>query len=317
MDQTTSISPAHRQTRPISPQTMCRSMKQEETTIHLRQKIRKLQQANRRAVLKIANMDKVIRELRQTKNLSEPQINDLITITGPNKEILKRQIINQKSNCPQLPYSDELKAFALTLHFYSPRAYCYVRSVFDSCLPNPTYLRSWYSKCDGDPGFTEESFKSIRALATNSCRPIYVNMVFDEMAIKSLVEYNVSSGTSSSHSGYVDMGFGIKSDEQNLASQVLVFILTCINMNWKVPIGYFLVKGTGAEMKASLVRTALVLCQEANIHVVGLTFDGAKENLSMARILGCNFDDLNNLRTNFNFAGPTVCYIYYLMLATI
>lgn len=40
-------------------------------------------------------------------------------------------------------YSDEVKEFALTLYFYSPKAYRYVRSIIP--LPNPSLLRKWSS----------------------------------------------------------------------------------------------------------------------------------------------------------------------------
>jgi len=41
--------------------------------------------------------------------------------------------------------SPELRAFALTLNFYSAAAYKYVRQVFNNCLPHPSTLRKWYA----------------------------------------------------------------------------------------------------------------------------------------------------------------------------
>lgn len=72
------------------------------------------------------------------------------------------------------------------------------------------------------------------------------------MAIKADFRYN-----NDKTDGYVDMGFGMATDSDEIATQALVFMLTCINMNWKVPIGYFLISGIGAEEKARLVQTAL------------------------------------------------------------
>jgi hypothetical protein len=70
-------------------------------------------------------------------------------------ELLKRKLT---SNSRQ-PYSDDLRSFALTLHFYSPKAYEYVRSSFAMALPNPSTLRLWCSAVNGKPGFTIESFE--------------------------------------------------------------------------------------------------------------------------------------------------------------
>lgn len=55
----------------------------------------------------------------------------------------------------------ELKKFALTLHFYSPSAYDYVRNIFSKRLPHVSTLRKWYSTINGLPGFSSESFKAI------------------------------------------------------------------------------------------------------------------------------------------------------------
>lgn len=58
-------------------------------------------------------------------------------------------------------YSEELKAFAMTLQFYSSNAYDYVRETFDLALPHPQQIRSWYTEVDGDPGFTQTPFEAL------------------------------------------------------------------------------------------------------------------------------------------------------------
>lgn len=40
-------------------------------------------------------------------------------------------------------YPSELKTFALTLNFYSPKAYSYVRMTFPNMLPHPRTLQKW------------------------------------------------------------------------------------------------------------------------------------------------------------------------------
>lgn len=71
-----------------------------------------------------------------------------------------------------------------------------------------------------------------------------------------------------------------------VAKEALVFMLTCINGPWKIPVGYFLINGITAEQKASLVRQALNLIEESGVNVISLTFDGCPANFSMARLLG-------------------------------
>ena len=51
-------------------------------------------------------------------------------------------------------YSDEIKEFALTLHFYSPRAYKFVRKALH--LPHPATIRSRCVNISCQPGFLEK-----------------------------------------------------------------------------------------------------------------------------------------------------------------
>lgn len=128
-------------------------------------------------------MDTIINSLRKSSQLSLVQLEALDSICGINRDLIQRQLRMKKSK-KILPYSGDLKAFALTLHYYSPAAYRFVRDSFDSCLPHPDHLKKWYTKIDGSPQFTEESFKAIKSVTAKSNKPILVNLVFDEMAIK-------------------------------------------------------------------------------------------------------------------------------------
>lgn len=76
-----------------------------------------------------------------------------------------------------------------------------------------------------------------------------------------------------------------------VATEALVFMLTCLNSSWKLPIGYFLVNGVTAEQKASLVKTCIDLVSEYGVDIVAVTFDGCPTNFSMARVLGCQLDN--------------------------
>jgi len=40
--------------------------------------------------------------------------------------------------------------------------------------------------------------------------------------------------------GRVEMGSGIDNDSLEVAKECLVFLVVCVNKNWKLPIGYFL-----------------------------------------------------------------------------
>ena len=57
-------------------------------------------------------------------------------------------------------FSTEQRQFATTLHYYSPAAYQYLRRHF-KLLPSPRTIRDWLSSFNGQPGYTEQSFKTI------------------------------------------------------------------------------------------------------------------------------------------------------------
>ena len=48
-------------------------------------------------------------------------------------------------------YPEETKEFAISLHFYIPRAKKFVRKSLN--LPHPSTLRAWSSNIECDPGF--------------------------------------------------------------------------------------------------------------------------------------------------------------------
>jgi len=192
-------------------------------------------------------------------------------------------------------YSPQLRCFALTLHYYSPRAYEFVRDTFKSCLPHPKTLISWYRSVDGEPGFTAEAFQAIKEKAAVTKQKIVFSLVIDEMAIRKKLEFDGKRWH-----GHVE--FGLTANEEKIddtmeeAKDALVMMLVAINAPFKVPVGYFMTSGVNAEMRASLVKNCLELCLESNIEVVSLTFDCTASNMSMARQLGC---DIENLKVDF------------------
>jgi hypothetical protein len=125
------------------------------------------------------------------------------------KNILKRQLTSKNAK-----FTPELRAFALTLNFYSPRAYNNVRSTFNNLLPHPVTINKWYSSVNGDPGFTEEAFEAIklRVANCNHSKTIVVNLVLDEMAIRQKVEYSGDKF----HGYCYDLNFAVNRKGENV-----------------------------------------------------------------------------------------------------
>jgi THAP domain len=121
--------------------------------------IKKLKVARRRLFrqqMKISSMKDIIQHLKSMGDVNSAAI-ELIDRCFGNipSELLKRKLYHNSREA----YSDTLRSFAMTLHFYSAKAYNFVRSSFRCALPHPSTLRSWYSAVDGKPGFTHEAFE--------------------------------------------------------------------------------------------------------------------------------------------------------------
>lgn len=98
-------------------------------------------------------------------------------------------------------YSEKMKEFALTLYFYSPKAYKYLRNNNFS-LPNQSTLRKWVSSFKCSPGFLEV-FLFLKKNVPNKPDLKQVNLVFDAMIIRKQIIYDHHQGK---NYGYVDFG---------------------------------------------------------------------------------------------------------------
>lgn len=195
------------------------------------------------------------------------------------KEITKRKDMSKNQM-----YSPELRTFALTLQFYSSKAYKYVRRVWDNLLPAPSTIRAWCKVVDGQPGFTQESFHVLKLRAEKENIKIPVTLVIDEMAIKRGFAFK-----NNRQYGQVNLGCDLlQEDGDNLseAKDALVFMAVSLKYGWKIPIAYFLISSLSGAERSNLIKICLNLLQEANVDVCAITFDGAPTNLSMVTELG-------------------------------
>jgi len=96
----------------------------------IKSKVKILQQKVRRLKTKIKTLNDVLEELKK-KGLIENDPCDLIEneFEGIQLEILKNELTNKKRKPTGCRYSDDIKKFALTLHYYSPKAYKFCRLV--------------------------------------------------------------------------------------------------------------------------------------------------------------------------------------------
>jgi len=243
------------------------------------------QQKSRRLKQKVSSLNSVINSL-QKEHLISSNCAEILdsTFSGVSKEVFARMLGGKSRS----EYPEELQAFAMTLQFYSSRAYDCVRENFDLALPSPRTIRSWYSGVDGDPGFTKQAFDALKARASDNLskgKETVCSIMFDEMAIKKHIEY--SNGRMC---GYVDIGTGRFDDSNPVAKDALVFMAVSVNDGWKIPLGYFLIDGLTGEERANLVSKCFRRLHDTGVRAVSLTCDGPSCHFAMMRSLGANMD---------------------------
>lgn len=262
-----------------------------------RKKVKMLQQSNRRLAKRNGDLQSIITELKHKAFISEQSIAVLENCTGGVADLLKRQVAKHSNQPMKTVYSPELRSFALTLNFYSPHAYRYVRKMFDTCLPHPRTVQKWYQSVDVRPGFTEPAFTALKLkadAAADEGKPMLCSLVMDEMALRQHVEWDGKK-----YQGYIDMGTELDDDSLPVAKECLTFLVVAINGSWKLPVGYFMIAGLGAMERANLVQQCITKLHAVGVSVTSLTFDGAATNLSMMQRLGCKLD-CNNIKSWFS-----------------
>ena len=143
-------------------------------------------------------------------------------------------------------FSSELGMFAHWLHFFSPKAYNYVRRVFDFCLPAPRIISKWYFSVDGLPGYTKDSLNALKLSAQNNRtgHPKLCSLMMDEMSSRQHVEF-----TGQETLGYVDLLSTLNYCRRLSYWSSCVYVVAL----WKIPVAYFCTDKLSGTQKSLLV----------------------------------------------------------------
>ena len=128
------------------------------TKSKLRKKVKRLREQLRHKDKKIKHLQDIVGNMKK-RNMVSDSFSDLLAenFSGLPLELFKHEKANVGQAKNRLTYSEEIRKMAVTLHFYSPRGYKYMRSILT--LPHPRTLRNWKSSVDNEPGFFLDVFK--------------------------------------------------------------------------------------------------------------------------------------------------------------
>lgn len=264
--------------------------------------IRNMKKRLTRRESKLSTLTNVVNALKR-KNLITGDMGDHLKGIS---ELIPESIISrfmrnkEKENLSHKEYPPELRMFSITLHFYSPKAYNYVREVFKCALPHSKTIKNWYTSINGEPGFIREAFEALKAKAEimkKSNQQCLMSLLADEICIMKRVEL-----CGNKYRGLVDMGFNMQADDAPECTEALVFMVNSLNSNFKIPIAYFLIKSLSADERKNLIEDAITRLYECGVRVVCLTTDGPSYNKSMMKKLGA---ELNYLEPKPFFPHPS------------
>lgn len=182
--------------------------------------------------------------------------------------------------------------FALQLHVISPKGYKFVREQFNKSLPHAGTLRKWYSNsdCNGRPGFILEALKTLQSLANSKkCegKSFLVSLSFDEIWIRKHLQWLHEQKV---FSGRITYGNLTADDELPIASEVLMFMVTCLESATSIPVAYYCITSLNAYEKRDILLEVLAKLYHIGVTVINISFDGHKTNPVLCELLGASLD---------------------------
>ena len=228
----------------------------------LKTQVKSLKQKVRRRNKKVKTLKSLMDNLKEKQFVSNQEF-DLIShnFDGVSKYLFADKAKNQKFDSKKSNrYSQETKQFAMTLHYYSPKAYDFARKVL--LLPHPSSIRSWAASVDCEPGFLCDVITSIGVMAQKKTFLSDVVLIVDAMAIYKGTWWDPKQGC---YAGQVDYGTAMPEASDDLATEALVFLISGIKGHWKHPIAYFLHNKISAGVQTQLIRDCIGLLHGAGL----------------------------------------------------
>jgi hypothetical protein len=122
----------------------------------------------------------LVKKLENAQHLSKEQSQSLLSNFG---HMTKDLFINERKHANKSKssrYGDTIKQFAVTLHFYSPKAYKFVRKSLH--LPCPATIRAWATAIKCEPGFFTCVIEHLQNILDEDDKDCF--LLVDEMSIK-------------------------------------------------------------------------------------------------------------------------------------
>lgn len=192
-------------------------------------------------------------------------------------------------------YPEVVRDFCLMVHHQSVRTYESIRAYFKNNLPHTRTIRGWYSNSDMNcqPGIDSTCLRILKKIADRkraAGKELLVSVVFDEIHIRKLFQWCISSRTMYGYPTYGSEFCQKLEDEELAATQAIVYMVCGINERVQIPICYHFIKTLKAEQRRDLITQIIDSLIAINVKVVNICFDGLFSNRKMCALLGANLD---------------------------
>lgn len=216
------------------------------------------------------------------------------------------------------PYSEAVRTFCLSVQYYSPRTYAYIREKFNNTLPHAATLRSWLnnSNIDASPGIIASALEVVQNRTQKmreDGKTLICNLVFDEMSIRKhgqwcprtrcFVGYSTFGVYASDPN---DLNTDESPDDLPVANQAIVFMLSGISDCFQIPIAFYFIRSLDAEYRMILLNYIIGEISKRDITIASVTFDGYASNASMCQLLGADLKNEPNFKNPVTGAHYTI-----------
>lgn len=130
------------------------------------------------------------------------------------------------------------KQFAVSLCYVAPKAYAFLSVTKEISLPSISSVTKWVNSLNIFTGFDDALFnrlhEKVKSMSVHEREAV---LMWDEMTIKSLLEYNSKRDLIE---GFEDLGHLGRKNKR--AKKSLVFMIRGLIYPWKQPVAYFQIR---------------------------------------------------------------------------
>lgn len=272
---------------------------------------RKFRVEVRELITKCDKLEQKVEYLSQELVKKSSDINDFVTSVEhfyevcdkhlpPNLSMVVKHYVQMSKRKPQgIRYSNTIKQLALTIYFYGPRAYTFLKTMLQ--LPSPRTLRRITEQIQVIPGLNDILFEAMDFKINNLKNDAKECVLcIDEMSIKTHLYYNLSQDCI--------IGFNNSYDKKTYepAKHVLCFMLRSLNYDWKQPVAYFFINNSCSGITLqNKIFAVISRIQSTSLIVKVVTTDQGSNFVSFASKM-----HVSKERPYFYVNGQKIFYIF-------